>query len=160
MTWGEIGRQIMIVTHSQQADSQQLLACQVALTMTGRVSNGSESIKSKHMPWTPQEKHFWNGKIRTSKNLLLHEASLVVQWLSLWASTAAGTDLIPGWGTKILHVQHGQKKKQQQHSSKKEWEHWQKSWKSTHSELWILNKRLQSFFGYIYIYARKRAESQ
>ena len=81
--------------------------------MTGRVSNGSESIKSKHMPWTPQEKHFWNGKIRTSKNPLLHEASLVVQRLRLWASTAAGTDLIPGWGTKILHVQHGQKKKKE-----------------------------------------------
>ena len=38
--------------------------------------------------------------------------SLVVQWLELPASTAGGTGLIPGQGTKILHaVQHGQKKK-------------------------------------------------
>ena len=30
--------------------------------------------------------------------------SLVVQWLGLWVSTAGGVVLIPGWGTKILHV--------------------------------------------------------
>ena len=37
---------------------------------------------------------------------------LVIQWLRLHASTAGGTDLSPGWGTKILQaVWHGQKKK-------------------------------------------------
>ena len=30
--------------------------------------------------------------------------SLVVQWLRLRASTAGGTGLIPGWGTKIPHA--------------------------------------------------------
>ena len=29
--------------------------------------------------------------------------SLVVQWLELCTSTAGGTGLIPGWGTKIPH---------------------------------------------------------
>ena len=29
---------------------------------------------------------------------------LAVQWLRLCASTARGTDSIPGWGTKILHA--------------------------------------------------------
>ena len=28
--------------------------------------------------------------------------SLAVQWLGLYASTAGGTGLIPGWGTKTL----------------------------------------------------------
>ena len=38
--------------------------------------------------------------------------SLAVQCLRLSASTAGGTGLIPGWGTKILHaLQRGQKKK-------------------------------------------------
>ena len=38
--------------------------------------------------------------------------SLVVQWLGLWVSTAGGVGLIPGWGTKILHVAwHDQKLK-------------------------------------------------
>ena len=38
-------------------------------------------------------------------------ASLAVQWLRLRASTAGGTGLIPGQGTKILHAMwHGQKK--------------------------------------------------
>ena len=31
--------------------------------------------------------------------------SLAVQWLELHASTAGGTGLIPGWGTKILQVE-------------------------------------------------------
>ena len=30
--------------------------------------------------------------------------SLGVQWLGLWVSTAAGTGLIPSWGTKILQA--------------------------------------------------------
>ena len=29
---------------------------------------------------------------------------LVVQWLRLHTSSAAGVGLIPGWGTKILHA--------------------------------------------------------
>ena len=38
--------------------------------------------------------------------------SLVVQWLRLQASTAEGTGLIPGRGSKILHaMQYGKKKK-------------------------------------------------
>ena len=41
----------------------------------------------------------------TSKNSALEYvsigSSLVVQWLGLWASTAEGTGLIAGWGTKI-----------------------------------------------------------
>ena len=38
--------------------------------------------------------------------------SLLVLWLRLHASTAGGTDSIPGWGTKILHATwHGRKKK-------------------------------------------------
>ena len=38
--------------------------------------------------------------------------SLVVQWLGLWASTAGGVGLIPGWGTKIPHAAwHDQKLK-------------------------------------------------
>ena len=37
--------------------------------------------------------------------------SVLVQWLGLQASTAEGTGLIPGWGTKIPHATwHGQKK--------------------------------------------------
>ena len=36
--------------------------------------------------------------------------SLAVQWLGHQASSAGSTDLIPDWGTKILHaMQHGQK---------------------------------------------------
>ena len=39
--------------------------------------------------------------------------SLAVQWLRLCASTAGGTGLIPGWGTKTPHaLWHGQKQKQ------------------------------------------------
>ena len=35
----------------------------------------------------------------------------MVQWLGFQASTARGADLIPDWGTRILHaVQHDQKK--------------------------------------------------
>ena len=30
--------------------------------------------------------------------------SLVVQWLRIQASTAGGMDLLPGWGTKIVHA--------------------------------------------------------
>ena len=30
--------------------------------------------------------------------------SLVIQWLRLYASTAGGMGLIPGWGTKIPHA--------------------------------------------------------
>ena len=38
--------------------------------------------------------------------------SLAAQWLRLLASTAQGTDSIPGWGTKIPHaVRCSQKKK-------------------------------------------------
>ena len=38
--------------------------------------------------------------------------SLVVQWLSLCASTLGGAGLIPGWGTRFPHTnQHSQKKK-------------------------------------------------
>ena len=38
--------------------------------------------------------------------------SLAVQWLGLRASTAGGTGLMPGWGTKILDAMlQGQKKK-------------------------------------------------
>ena len=38
--------------------------------------------------------------------------SLVAQWLRLHASFAGGTDLIPGWGTKIPRaVGQGQKTK-------------------------------------------------
>ena len=38
--------------------------------------------------------------------------SLAVQWLGLPASTAGGTGLIPGWGTKIpCATWQGQKKK-------------------------------------------------
>ena len=41
---------------------------------------------------------------------LIMGTSLAVQWLRLRASTAGGTGLIPGWGTKILHdAQRGQK---------------------------------------------------
>ena len=48
--------------------------------------------------------------------LLLHKncpkASLVVQWLRLYASTAGGTGSISGQGTKIPHaMEHSQKKK-------------------------------------------------
>ena len=36
--------------------------------------------------------------------------SLAVQWLRLHTSTAVGTGLIPGWGTKIPHaMRHGPK---------------------------------------------------
>ena len=38
--------------------------------------------------------------------------ALVVQWLGLLAVAAKGPGLIPGWGTRILHVmQYGQKNK-------------------------------------------------
>ena len=37
--------------------------------------------------------------------------SLVVQWLSLCASTAGGVSLIPLWGTKIPHAKGATKKK-------------------------------------------------
>ena len=30
--------------------------------------------------------------------------SLVIQWVRLYASTAGGMGLIPGWGTKIPHA--------------------------------------------------------
>ena len=40
------------------------------------------------------------------------QTSLAVQWLTLHASTAQGTGLISGWGTKIPHAaQCGEKKK-------------------------------------------------
>ena len=29
---------------------------------------------------------------------------MAIQWLRLFAPNAGGTGLIPGWGTKILHV--------------------------------------------------------
>ena len=36
----------------------------------------------------------------------------MIQWLRLHASNAGGMDLIPAWGTKILHATwHGQNKK-------------------------------------------------
>ena len=51
---------------------------------------------------------------RRAKTLEKEEqgTSLAVQWLRLRTSTAGGSGLIPGRGTKIPHaVQHGQKKK-------------------------------------------------
>ena len=45
--------------------------------------------------------------------------SLVVQWLGLHASTAGGTDSIPGCGTKIPHaMQYGQKEKNKNKNKK------------------------------------------
>ena len=42
---------------------------------------------------------------------MIPETSLVVQWLGLYASTARGTGLIPGQGTKIPQATwHGQSK--------------------------------------------------
>ena len=39
---------------------------------------------------------------------LSFRTSLAIQWLGLWASTAGGTSLIPGWGTKIWDAtEHG-----------------------------------------------------
>ena len=38
------------------------------------------------------------------KNFFLKRTSLVIQWLGLHASTAGGTGLIPGQGTKILRA--------------------------------------------------------
>ena len=40
--------------------------------------------------------------------------SLAVQWLKLHTSNTRGVGLIPGQGTKILHVKHGAAKKTQQ----------------------------------------------
>ena len=37
--------------------------------------------------------------------------SLMVQWIGLHAVTAKGTDLIPGWGTKILQAKGCSQKK-------------------------------------------------
>ena len=39
---------------------------------------------------------------------------LVVQWLGLQASTARGSDLIAGWGTKTLQAKRCSRKKQKQ----------------------------------------------
>ena len=44
-------------------------------------------------------------------NILCLGTSLVVQWVRLQASTAGGTDSIPGWGTKIPHALWQKKKK-------------------------------------------------
>ena len=42
--------------------------------------------------------------------------SLAVQWLRLQASTAGGTGLIPGWGTKIPYAaRHDQRKKKKRY---------------------------------------------
>ena len=52
---------------------------------------------------------FFSGdRIHSFKNIL--GTSLVVQWLGLRASTAGGTGLIPGQGTKILHAAWPKKK--------------------------------------------------
>ena len=45
------------------------------------------------------------------KMLTTWGTSLVIQWLRPRASHARGTGLIPGWGTKIPHVQSVAKKK-------------------------------------------------
>ena len=45
---------------------------------------------------------------------MIPETSLVVQWLGLYASTARGTGLIPGQGTKILQATHGVAKKKKE----------------------------------------------
>ena len=39
-----------------------------------------------------------------TKKIKNKKTSLVVQWLGLWASSAGGMGLIPGWGTKIPHA--------------------------------------------------------
>ena len=59
-------------------------------------------------------------RISQGKTILLKTilwTSLVVQWLRLRASTAGGTGLIPGRGTKIPHAaQRGKKKKKKKNS--------------------------------------------
>ena len=66
--------------------------------------------------WASQAKYwFKEDNVRTSPEF---------QWLRLHASTAGGTDLVPGWGTKIPHaVWCGQKtNKQQQQQQNQEGE--------------------------------------
>ena len=53
----------------------------------------------------------------------------MVQWLRLCASTAGGTGLIPGWGTKIPHaVWYGQKKKREREKETRTCEDRDKGW--------------------------------
>ena len=44
--------------------------------------------------------------LRSFYHEIFSGTSLVIQWLRHCASTAGGTGLIPGWGTKILHAAH------------------------------------------------------
>ena len=57
----------------------------------------------------------WTMKIELEKMDLIYKAlggtSLVVQWLRLCTPNAGGRDSIPGWGTKILHIAQGGRKK-------------------------------------------------
>ena len=46
----------------------------------------------------------WLTKPKSIQKYSLSGTSSVVQWLRLRASTAGGTGLIPGWGTKIPHA--------------------------------------------------------
>ena len=56
----------------------------------------------------------WCRKRERIRVLLCVGTSLAVQWLGLRASTAGGTNSIPGQGTKIPHaMQHSQKKKKE-----------------------------------------------
>ena len=58
-------------------------------------TKGSKSKREKQIPYD----------IIYMRNLKYYPGtSLAVQWLRLHASTAGGTDLIPGQGTKIPHA--------------------------------------------------------
>ena len=60
----------------------------------------------------------------TSKSWLLEElgqTSLVAQWFRLWASTARGMILIPGWGTKIMNTSKCGQRNNRNYILEKEW---------------------------------------
>ena len=71
---------------------------------TGQFKGGGNSVgKAVKQGFSDEDLTCFQNSDRTS---------LVIQWLRLCASTAGGTDLIPGWGTKILWAMwHSQKKK-------------------------------------------------
>ena len=54
------------------------------------------------------------------KNGNSHGTSLAVQWLRLCTSIVGGTDLVPGWGTRIPHATWAAKKKKKKIKKKKE----------------------------------------
>ena len=61
-------------------------------------TQGTQPIFCNNHKWKVMFKH------------CIKEASLVVQWLGLWASPAGSKGLIPGQGTKILHAVRSGKK--------------------------------------------------